>query len=520
MPARSLDDKEPAEQCRAALAAAADPAKLEQAADPLSKALLALNWFEAGKLADAAEARSVLDERIPTADSQQPPLVQHLQLVQGALEHCSDLEPPIESLCGWFAKEPPEALIVFREVTLGSVVIARDCVSKLAGAVQTQAAYDLSYRYFDAARDSRLLDPSAMQDAVFEAVALDLLQPDKQLATTAAQLKAAEEAARAVHPEFLSRSKRVRASLSLTPRLLDTARRAALELAARPDPPRCEDLYYGLGVALDLTAARKCYEQRNPQDDERLLIVMLINGQGGPRNLQAAGKLARRIAYRTGNLRSEWSELVEARLAAPAIEFPEVDFCAAAYMTVDVEHCGQISLTLAEQAARAETDTLRAALNPAAQKALDDLTAHAATARKKDSSRVYRENIDGTARGYFSVSHESALLERQQLRLRHWLGEHAVQPATATDLAHAERALAEALRAHLALGDYRPWPGFPSRTAENINAQSAWLAYRDAWLRLLHALSPSGAPLTLPEVAVRTVLTRDRAEEIKLEDGS
>lgn len=152
----------------------------------------------------------------------------------------------------------------------------------------------------------------------------------------------------------------------------------------------------------------------------------------------------------------------------------------------------------AEQEARLETAQLRSGLNPLAQLALDRLETSAEVTRRKDEERVARERGATAAPDTIVGPYELYLLERHQLRLRHWIRDHAVDPTTPAELAQAEQQLGERLK------------GSPSiRTS-----QPAWLAYRDAWLDFVHALPAPGTPLTLSEIGVRTVLTRERSEEL------
>ena len=543
-PVRPMDDREPAAQCQAALAAAEDAEqgvpgalqRLEALDDPLARALLALLWFHAGKTSDASEARHVLAERVPCADPAAPPLVQHLQYVQGTLDHCVDLKPLPDTVCELFAKDPREALLAFRgsessRAELSASQIAHECVSRIRRAptpqgdvLITKSLRGVPGAYFDAANAAKIRDPRAIEQAVFEALAIGLIQTEAVSAPSADTLARLEEAVARARPAFLPKLKQspgMRAGRAIfSSGLLDSAHQAGLELAARPDPPDCNSLYYGIGVPRDFPAARRCYEQLDPGDSERarMLVVMLMNGQGGPRDLLGAQQILERADYRLiGHFMPVWNGMIAERLAEPQRAFPEVNYCDVGGTTLDMNECGSIQLTLAAQAADAETQQLRVWLELAAQKALDELRASALVARQKDGERVYFEHIDGTMRGMSSISHELYLLERQQLRLRRWLGDHSTDAQTPADLAEAERALARSLREHRAPARWTSIYGSPSPAPQQDASQRAWLAYREAWLHLLHTLPASGVPL-LTERALRTVLTRERIEEIGAAD--
>ncbi len=120
----------------------------------------------------------------------------------------------------------------------------------------------------------------------------------------------------------------------------------------------------------------------------------------------------------------------------------------------------------AEQEARLETAQLRSGLNPLAQLALDRLETSAEVTRRKDEERVARERGATAAPDTIVGPYELYLLERHQLRLRHWIPRSRGRPHDPRR-ARPGRAAARGTAQGLALHPHEPTrlAGIPRRLA-------------------------------------------------------
>jgi hypothetical protein len=251
-----------------------------------------------------------------------------------------------------------------------------------------------------------------------------------------------------------------------------------------------EALYYGIGRAPDLAAARKCAyaEMGTPREPvfggAALLMMIYANGKGVPRSFDLALRFACAVGGAPMELESRVAYLVEAREGGKLRD--EFDVC-------DDATSGYLTGFCAGHAERIDA-VKRDARRAAAARGLD-----AGLFRRLDgAARAYFEaramnevDLSGTMRGALSIG-EKARLDEEYVGMLESLANPSWIPAV-LDAGAAERELNDTWRALLACMKARPpaliMPG--SVDVEGIRkTEQLWLSYREAWLSLVARARP------------------------------
>lgn len=219
-----------------------------------------------------------------------------------------------------------------------------------------------------------------------------------------------------------------------------------------------DKLYYGIGVHFDYVRARHCAFAKENHD---VLMMLYANGLGSPRNYAVAKMAACRAEAAPAETEARLGRLARMQTGKEGPS-PRIDICDDAASSQLVARCAGIRADLADQERAARIESLTTRWTEGEQAALQ---------------RVLRQAV------------EPALKAEVLDALREF--EAGKLPAHTPD---------EAVRAERDL----------SQVKVAAERQSAWLAYRDAWLALGKLRYPA-----VPSHAWKTYFTRKRLAMLK-----
>jgi hypothetical protein len=245
------------------------------------------------------------------------------------------------------------------------------------------------------------------------------------------------------------------------------------------------DLYYGLGVARDRERARKCaFLEMDAADASPVLggraVLMMVyaNGQGAARDFDVALRAACEIEGAPQDLAGRVRQL--AQLKAARWTGDRFSICDHSSGRPLYEHCAILQERFDRPVREKAVDALVATWTPAQRTAFQAFRQAADRFFQAHASR--EANLEAT----FEVQ-ERAFLEDNLLAALQSFERDERPRHSAADLRQAESAL-DAAYASTQQGA-RHWG---TVTAAGIGeAQRAWTAYRDAWVRFARTRYPS-----------------------------
>jgi hypothetical protein len=312
-------------------------------------------------------------------------------------------------------------------------------------------------------------------------------------------------------------------------------------LAAAPaaqEPPDCEALYYGDGVARDYKRALACFRA---EPDWLMVAVMQLNGEGTPVDVAGARKSLEADEKEKGDedqgAATEDQILLEAiikkREADPKARGPRVDFCKdVAGTTLTMNWCEARALEEENRAKQARIKEMRSRLDKSEWPAFDKLAAAFEPFVAAESKRAYQQYIDGTIRASFSMSQEKLVREHFVALVKRLSGDAEAVPKAARSFAEADAELNAVYRDEVR-STAGGWEEIAARITDkgiartnrqyaddyrklSRAAQHEWIRYRDAAGKLAATRWPKAAGV---EDAVRALVTDDRIRELRNSEG-
>jgi hypothetical protein len=245
------------------------------------------------------------------------------------------------------------------------------------------------------------------------------------------------------------------------------------------------DLYYGLGVARDPERARKCAflemdaGDRAPALGGRAVLMMVYaNGLGAARDFDVALKAACEIGGAPQDLAGRVRQL--AQLKAVRWTGDRFGICDHSSGRPLYDYCATLQERLDEPVRRKATDALMATWTPAQRTAFQAFRQAADRFFQVHASK--ESNLDST----FEVQEHAFLEDGLLASLQSF--EHGELPRhSAADLRQAEAAVDAAYAG--TQRESKRWGTVTS--AAILEAQQAWTAYGDAWVRFARTRYPS-----------------------------
>lgn len=287
------------------------------------------------------------------------------------------------------------------------------------------------------------------------------------------------------------------------------------DAAARQTLKGCDsvDLYYGLGgQAKDVVRARQCAFIQAEQDENEdgptgfgLLAMVYANGDGVPRNIDTAQRMACEEGFSQADIDARIKALEARRTAAGATRF---DYCDDAMSDYSLGWCAAIDSDLEQQKRRKTFAGYADAWTPGQRKAL------AAVLKTETvyTDTLMRDETDmgGTMRFLRTWGGESKVRAFTDSLLKA-LVNNAGPGGDAATLARDDAALNAAWR-RLAAIKLEQMDGIDH--AGVTRTQRAWLKHRDAWTALARQRWPEKAN------AITAYVTRERTRRLQcLADG-
>jgi len=275
-----------------------------------------------------------------------------------------------------------------------------------------------------------------------------------------------------------------------------------------------EDLYYGVGMPKNLTKARQCAIMEWQADPGRsdpffgagMLMTIYANGAGGRRDYD----LATHMACNTWAAPVDSDTLVRAVQAHKSgAEKSEFDYCGdvmQGYSNNSAAQCLDHEEHMAKPKRAAKLKPLLAGWTPAQAAAYRDFKAAQANFIL---ARQQKERGAGVVNRSAPVAHEAWLLDAE-VDLIGRLSRGAGPKATPAQRQAEDRRLQASYQA--AMRDLPTEGGFDyTITRDGLrDTERAWIAYRDAWLRLAAARWPAAS-----QNGLAAHLTRARWTDIR-----
>lgn len=293
----------------------------------------------------------------------------------------------------------------------------------------------------------------------------------------------------------------------------------------------CENYYFGIGVNQDYKKAFDCYN-RSKDPDYIALILMYLNGEGTAKDLKKADDLLTYFkADQAGGNQTTWQleKHVKEQLANPKGKFARVDYGDIAFTTDDMTHWMKIQQKLQEQHDKKDLENLKKNLNYKAAKILGEIDKQNYIIKELEGERVDMEWIDGTLRGAATGSYEEYLQDNHRDRIMEMVVKHKLKKASRDELQNYEKKLDKLYKKVLVDGEQMCADLRPDMQGEIkqdyaptvLAARNAWIKYRDKWVELLKIVKPEGMnDEETIEISVKTLLTKERIEEIKFDPMS
>lgn len=260
------------------------------------------------------------------------------------------------------------------------------------------------------------------------------------------------------------------------------------------------DLYYGIGGPADPVEARKCayaeMEQGRDKDwafsGKSILIMLYANGQGVPRNFDAAMKLACESPGAPGDLAGTVNELARMKKARVVGKFSICDHSSGPYL---YKQCAILDYRFDHADREKQLDEIAAKWSSREKKAFATL--------RKMAVPYFKAHADNeTDLRYTQEVHEIAFMERDLLAKVKQLEAGDMPKFSPGDFAKDEATVKLDFAKTQA-------PGFRQQaniTSAGIKqAQQDWIRYRDAWVKFGKKKYPR-----VSEMAWKAWLTRDR----------
>ena len=307
-------------------------------------------------------------------------------------------------------------------------------------------------------------------------------------------------------PEYASSKSLCRQVRGREPPVADAAPPA---VAAGLEGCSSEALYYGIGVKADPVKARQCafLEMKETSDESHfagraMLMTIYANGVGAKRDMDVAIHLACGVEGAPAESHGRVSHLAE--LKAKGWTGKDFHFCDDITSGYAGGVCAAHEAGIKGAKRESELAAITARWTPAQRQAFERLRkAHAAFAEAHSSGE---NDLSGTLRGAIAIGAEERLRD-DLLDMIKRLEAGRAPRFTAADYRGADAALNSGYRNYLASdavgGDF---PGAVTRQGV-LDAQRAWLRYRDAFL----AFAATRYPQT-PRESIATWITRKRTE--------
>jgi Lysozyme inhibitor LprI len=268
--------------------------------------------------------------------------------------------------------------------------------------------------------------------------------------------------------------------------------RAAWDKGAQVSSLFCMATAEGIGGKPDPTLALRCFLR---SEDWTRAAVMAMNGEGAPRDFAQALIARDGGGWSCGDgVKEAVAQQRRASTAKPARQ-SHCDLCPDNNVhgflwggLERVKRAHKVEQQLAPHLAR---------VSGVARAALAALRKAAARYAEDESTKVYHEYIEGSARGGFAELRKVVIQAHLADDLGHLLSGKLPAVSNA-QLARLDRALALALRQH------RAEEGAAAYRKQLRQSRRSWLAYRAAWARFANAVAPAARN------AVRVRLTVQR----------
>ncbi len=283
-------------------------------------------------------------------------------------------------------------------------------------------------------------------------------------------------------------------------------------LATQPPARDCMDMYYGADGPQDLRAAFACFEAGREERFDGpgranaiMRAVMLLNGEGVAPDPQRA-----KANFDQANLgNAALKKAIATALAGGKVQ--HLDPCRDLLLVSPNGDCADVLWRSGERAGKAEIDHLRAELPGPQARALDRLEATFEPFEQAEAewTRVLLEDREEVC--------PAALEQMQRLRshfmqrLDQVVRKRRISSTGEAAFREADARLNFTYRAKFELQHAEP--GTEVRR-DGESAQLAWIQYREAWAAMASALLVPGLSSADRQLAVRTLITLDRVEEL------
>jgi uncharacterized protein YecT (DUF1311 family) len=308
-------------------------------------------------------------------------------------------------------------------------------------------------------------------------------------------------------------------------------------LAASSSPPSvddCDDYYYGIHQAPDLSKALKCYQDEKRWD---LLIVMHLNGEGTPMNVQKAEELLQAWQKdeptQTASLQAQaLRKVIDERKEHPGVPYPRIDFCKdIAGDTLALNFCVALSAEIEEVKLGTKLAKIRLKLTPAAAALFDKVTKEFYLFEGAEANRGHQRYIGGTCRIIASSGQAAFVRYQFSAFIEKIVERRNLEPANQEAYEAADRELNQVYYDDIAdyvkdyeeqilnlqdeddVGRYRMF--IDDYKKDSKEAQIHWIRYRDLCAELARSLYKRQKAGFDPALSMKTALTRIRVIELR-----
>jgi uncharacterized protein YecT (DUF1311 family) len=277
----------------------------------------------------------------------------------------------------------------------------------------------------------------------------------------------------------------------------------------------CYDSYFGFSAPPNFSKALPCFEG---QKTWPYLVIMYLNGQGTPRDVQKAEQ-----SFATGQKMgpvdwpAEWTAAEMSSLKQAIGEAKDtsnknssdVDLCSdiLSGTTPEMDYCTAIGELVSERQFSEMLATTRAKLGPADESVFDRVVASFKAYQEADKNRAYLAWIGGTIRNMRSMGQAKLLRDDFSGLVEKTIRRRELEPADQVAFQAADDALNRAYRDNLVGRD-------PEYRKSARAAELHWIKYRDSWAELAVSLYSGKTNNPDPGLSMKTTVTKLRTNEL------
>ncbi|MGA6970551.1 MAG: hypothetical protein WBY93_02910 [Candidatus Binatus sp.] len=278
---------------------------------------------------------------------------------------------------------------------------------------------------------------------------------------------------------------------------------------------QCYDSYFGFSGPPNFSEALQCFENNKIWS---YLVVMYLNGQGGPRDVQkaeqwfATGQKMAPIEWPGGLSGGEVSSLkqnIEKARSTSDKDWDPIDLCSDVFVldTRETQYCTAIRELVSERQFSEMLASTRTELDSADKSIFDRVIASFKAYQEADTKRAYLAWAGGTIASMRSMDQAGFLRDDFAALVKKTVQKRELEPADKIAYSAADQVLNQTYREDLQGGssEYKK----SARIAE-----LHWIRYRDGWAELATALFSDRKKDPDPAMSMKTALSKVRVNEL------